>query len=75
MKDAARPLNLSHEYQLIFLESTDFSTKQLLLKTGTTPGQPAGQKPDMLLLQSNVNEDKGNMFVTIFTADTCANSQ
>lgn len=73
MKDAARPLNLSHEYQMVFLESADFSTNQFVLKTGTISGQPAGQNPDMLVLQSNVNEDKGNLFTTSFTMDTWHN--
>ena len=73
MKDTARPLNLSHEYQMVFLESADFSTNQFVLKTGTISGQPAGQDPDMLVLQSNVNEDEGNLFMTTFTADTWHN--
>ncbi|RYC60551.1 hypothetical protein CHU98_g5653 [Xylaria longipes] len=38
MKDANRPLNLTHEYQLAFLESNDFSTNQFVLKTGTLLG-------------------------------------
>lgn len=54
MKDAARPLNLSHEYQLVFLESNDFSTNQLVLKTGTILGGGAGD-PDTLQLFGNVN--------------------
>jgi hypothetical protein len=43
MKDDARPLNYSHEYQLVFLETNDYSTNQFALKTGTIDGQPAGQ--------------------------------
>ncbi|KAK3389399.1 hypothetical protein B0H63DRAFT_98415 [Podospora didyma] len=54
MKDGQRPLNLSHEYQLVFLESNDFSTNQVVLKTGTILGQ-ATADPDTLQLFSNVN--------------------
>ncbi|KAK2741513.1 hypothetical protein FQN55_008265 [Onygenales sp. PD_40] len=53
-KDIARPFNLSHEYQLVFVESADFSTNQFALKTGTILGGDAGAEPDRLLLQSNV---------------------
>jgi hypothetical protein len=73
MKDCARPLNLSHEYQLVFLESADFSTNQVVLKTGTISGQPAGQSSDLLVVQSNVNEDRGNLFMTNFTDATWHN--
>ena len=73
MKDFARPLNLSHEYQLVFLESADFSTNQVVLKTGTISGQPTGQSSDLLVVQSNVNEDRGNLFMTNFTDGTWHN--
>ncbi|KAK3323163.1 hypothetical protein B0T19DRAFT_485598 [Cercophora scortea] len=56
MKDAQRPLNLSHEYQLVFLESNDFSTNQVVLKTGTILGQ-ATANPDTLQLFGNVNSN------------------
>ncbi|CAI4213156.1 unnamed protein product [Parascedosporium putredinis] len=66
MKDAARPLNLSHEYQLVFLESNDFSTNQVVLKTGTILGGNTAD-PDTLQLFGNVNQ--GNLlFSTAFTA-------
>ncbi|AEO64872.1 uncharacterized protein THITE_2142658 [Thermothielavioides terrestris NRRL 8126] len=54
-KDAARPLNLSHEYQLVFLESNDFSTNQFVLKTGTILGQNTAD-PDTLQVFGNVNQ-------------------
>jgi len=53
-KDAARPLNLSHEYQLAFLESKDFSTNQVVLKAGTILGVNTAN-PDTLQLFGNVN--------------------
>ncbi|KAK3991101.1 hypothetical protein QBC44DRAFT_341429 [Cladorrhinum sp. PSN332] len=57
LKDAQRPLNLSHEYQLVFLESNDFSTNQFVLKTGTILGQ-ATADPDTLQLFGNVNQNQ-----------------
>jgi hypothetical protein len=68
MKDAKRPLNLSHEYQLVFLESNDFSTNQVVLKTGTILGQ-ATKDPDTLQLFANVNKSPNTvLFSTPFTA-------
>lgn len=53
MADSSRPLNFSHEYQLVFLETADFSTNQFALKTGAIAGRE-GQDPNRLVLQSNV---------------------
>ncbi|KAF6835563.1 hypothetical protein CPLU01_04239 [Colletotrichum plurivorum] len=67
MKDAQRPLNLSHEYQLVFLESADFSTNQVVLKTGTILGQNTAD-PDTLQLFGNVNSNPvPELFKTKFT--------
>ena len=66
LKDGVRPLNLSHEYQLAFLESADFSTNQFVLKTGSILGQNTAD-PDTLQLFGNVND--GNLlFNTTFQA-------
>ncbi|KAK1959888.1 hypothetical protein LZ32DRAFT_656085 [Colletotrichum eremochloae] len=54
-KDDQRPLNLSHEYQLAFLESNDFTTSQFVLKTGTILGGVVNAGPDTLTLFGNVN--------------------
>ncbi|GKT93905.1 hypothetical protein Ct61P_11755 [Colletotrichum tofieldiae] len=62
-KDAQRPLNLSHEYQLVFLESADFSTNQVVLKTGTILGQNTAD-PDTLQLFGNPHPE---LFKTKFT--------
>ncbi|KAJ4393523.1 hypothetical protein N0V93_002735 [Gnomoniopsis smithogilvyi] len=71
MKDSTRSLNLSHEYQLFFLESNDFSTNQVVLKTGTILGQ-ATADPDTLMFFGNVND--GNLlFSTAFTEDVFHN--
>lgn len=56
-KDDVRPLNLSHEYQLAFLESADFSTNQFVLKTGTILGQN-NANADTLQLFGNVNDNE-----------------
>ncbi|KAK0120402.1 hypothetical protein ONS96_010617 [Cadophora gregata f. sp. sojae] len=73
-KDNARPLNTSHEYQLVFLEDAKFSTNQFVLKTGTIAGQPAGQDPDLLVLVGNVNANPVvNLFNASFTPDTFHN--
>jgi hypothetical protein len=73
-KSNARPLNLSHEYQLVFLEDATFSTNQFVLKTGTIAGQPAAQNADLLVLQGNVNAPVvKNLFNVTFLADTWHN--
>ncbi|TRX94051.1 hypothetical protein FHL15_005129 [Xylaria flabelliformis] len=64
MKDANRPLNLTHEYQLVFLESNDFSTNQFVLKTGTILGANTVD-PDTLQLFGNVD---ANPAQTLFSA-------
>jgi hypothetical protein len=64
MKDTKRPLNLTHEYQLVFLESNDFSTNQFVLKTGTILGTNTVD-PDTLQLFGNVN---ANPVQTLFSA-------
>lgn len=68
MKDTARPLNLSHEYQLAFVESNDFSTNQFVLKTGTLldTATQGGVDPDSLILFGNVKTSQ-ILFNTAFT--------
>jgi hypothetical protein len=69
MKDSARPLNTSHEYQLFFLESNDYSTNQVALKYGSIiGGNPSGVSSDSLMLMGNVNAKPVNtIFSTKFT--------
>ncbi|OHE90451.1 hypothetical protein CORC01_14248 [Colletotrichum orchidophilum] len=54
-KDVQNPLNLSLKYQLVFLESSDFSTNQVFPKTGTNLGSDATVDPDTLQLFGNVD--------------------
>lgn len=46
-------MNLSHEYQLVFVETAAFDTNQFALKAGTISGRE-GADPNRLVLQSNV---------------------
>ena len=55
LQDTVRPLNLSHEYQLVFLETQDFSTNQFVLKTGTLLDQDTAD-PNTLQLFGNLNQ-------------------
>lgn len=67
MKDTARPLNLSHEYQLAFLEDNTYSTNQFVLKTGTIVGVDT-PNPDTLQVIGNVTPWPGTtLFSTNFT--------
>ncbi|KAH8882963.1 hypothetical protein GQ53DRAFT_798555 [Thozetella sp. PMI_491] len=67
LADTQHPLNLTHEYQLAFLESADFSTNQLVLKTGTILGQNTPD-PSLLQLFGNVNSNPPQvLFSTPFT--------
>jgi len=63
MLDATRPLNLSHEYQLVFLETNDYSTNQFALKTGTITDYDGTVVPSHLVLQGNVED---NPVTTLF---------
>jgi hypothetical protein len=72
MKDSARPLNTSHEYQIVFLESADFSTNQIVVKHGTISGAAAGADPNLLVVQSNV-KDATDLFSVVFKDDVWQN--
>jgi hypothetical protein len=50
MPDATRPLNVSHEYLMVFLETADFSANQFRIKTGTLIGSDGATKNDLLVL-------------------------
>ncbi|CAG9990625.1 unnamed protein product [Clonostachys byssicola] len=65
-KDPARPLNFSHEYQLVFLESADYSTNQFVLKTGTILGGNISE-PDSLQVYGNVNKGAPLIFQAPFS--------
>lgn len=73
LKDAHRPLNTSHEYQLVFLESADYSTNQFAVKYGTIIGGNKKANPDRLVVASNVNGDKGELFSVSWKKGVWAN--
>jgi hypothetical protein len=60
-----RPLNLSHEYLLVFDERADFAGNQIALKTGTLPGSDGSTK-DSLLLQGNSKDGAETLLSTPF---------
>ncbi|KAK4655398.1 hypothetical protein QC762_302140 [Podospora pseudocomata] len=64
-KDAQRPLNLSHEYQLVFLESNDFSTNQFVLKTGSILGGDTAVDPDTLQFFGDVNQTPSKLLFSV----------
>lgn len=74
-KDTARPLNTSHEYQLFFLESNDYSTNQVVLKYGSIiGGNPNGVSSDSLMVVGNVNTNPvALLYSTKFTPGTWHN--
>ncbi|KAI6358755.1 hypothetical protein MCOR25_007262 [Pyricularia grisea] len=68
-KDAKRPLNLTHEYQLVFLEDNKFSTNQIVVKTGTIAGQTSNNT-NTLNVFGNVNASPPKLlFSTPFAAE------
>lgn len=71
-KDSTRPLNLSHEYQLTFLEDASFSTNQFVLKTGTVIGVD-NINADSLTLFGNTNKFGDVLFTTPFSSGTFHN--
>ncbi|KAE8445036.1 hypothetical protein EG329_013750 [Mollisiaceae sp. DMI_Dod_QoI] len=74
-KDTLRPLNTSHEYQLFFLESNDYSTNQVVLKYGSIlGGNPSGVSSDSLIVVGNVNaKPVVTLYSTKFTPATWHN--
>ncbi|KAG5982188.1 hypothetical protein E4U55_002206 [Claviceps digitariae] len=71
-KDSRRPLNLSHEYQLVFLEDASFSTNQFVLKTGTIMGVN-NIDADSLTLFGNTKNFGDVLFTTPFSPKTFHN--
>jgi hypothetical protein len=70
-KDNSRPLNISHEYQLVFLESADYSTNQVVLKTGKIIDFPT-RNPDSLMVFGNV-KSPNLLWTTPFTPNVWHN--
>jgi hypothetical protein len=69
MKDPIRPINLTHEYQVVFMEDAAFSTNQFNLRTGNLLDVTVAN-PDMLNVFGNANFFKSPpalLFSTPFT--------
>ncbi|KAL5115533.1 hypothetical protein ACEQ8H_006596 [Pleosporales sp. CAS-2024a] len=64
--NSERPLNISHEYLLVFLERGDFNGNQISLKTGTLIGSDGATKNQLVLLGNTKNGSK-TLFTTPFS--------
>lgn len=73
--DPQKPLNYSHEYQLVFQEDAAFSTNQFVVKTGTLFGEaPDASGGKTLLIQGNQKTQPAvTLFQAAFTDDTWHN--
>ena len=71
--DPQRSFNLSHEYQLVFLETAAFDANQFILKTGTLIGGDPTADPKTLVLTGNTNDASPVLFNTTFTDSTWHN--
>ncbi|KAI8940310.1 hypothetical protein NX059_004006 [Plenodomus lindquistii] len=69
---AQNPLNVSHEYSLVFLENAEFSANQFMLRTGTLLGSNGSTKNDLVLLGNTAAGTK-QLFTTPFPEDTWTN--
>ncbi|OAG08734.1 uncharacterized protein CC84DRAFT_1204022 [Paraphaeosphaeria sporulosa] len=69
---AQHPLNISHEYSLVFLERADFGANLFMLRTGTLLGSNGGTKND-LVLQGNTAAGTKTLFTTPFTEGVWTN--
>lgn len=63
---ADRPLNISHEYLMVFMERADFGANLIALKTGTLIGSDGATKNNLLLL-GNSAKGVNTLFSTPFT--------
>lgn len=67
--DIHRPLNYSHEYQLVWLESQDYSADQFSLNTGTIFGTPFNKREakDLFLRGTSAASPQQTLWRTPFT--------
>lgn len=73
MKPSAdRPLNLTHEYLLTFMERSDFGANLIAIKTGTLIGSDGATKNNLLLL-GNSAKGVNILFQTPFTEGAFTN--
>lgn len=68
--DQSRPLNHSHEYQLLWLESQDYSANQFTIGTGTPYGSTTTSRKDarsLFLLGTSASSPQQTLWKTSFT--------
>ena len=51
--DFARPLNISHQYELVFIETNDYASHVWTIKAGTPFGEKKSAKSNKLRLESS----------------------
>ncbi|KAL5526377.1 hypothetical protein ACEPAF_8100 [Sanghuangporus sanghuang] len=71
--DSSKPFNLSHEYQLVFHETSDFSTSQFMLKTGAPFGQTFVESEHKTLRLEGRQTTSATLFSTPFDDDVWHN--
>lgn len=72
--DSSRPFNLSHEHQLVFHESEDFSIDQFMLKTGAPFNETFIEAEHKTLrLEGSQTSNPTTFFVTPFDDDVWHN--
>ncbi|KAL9106095.1 MAG: hypothetical protein Q9227_008840 [Pyrenula ochraceoflavens] len=70
MSDMARPLNYSHEYQLVWLESADYSADQFTVGTGTLFGDTASSGAPVLFVRgTSAASPQETLWQTTFTGN------
>lgn len=68
--DKSRPLNYSHEYQLVWLENQDYSANQFTLGTGTPYGKNDTSRKEaksLFLLGTSASNPQQTLWKTPFT--------
>ncbi|KAL5486206.1 hypothetical protein ACEPAI_7251 [Sanghuangporus weigelae] len=71
--DSSKPFNLSHEHQLVFHETSDFSTSQFMLKTGAPFGQTFVESEHKMLRLEGRQTTTATLFSTPFDDDVWHN--
>lgn len=64
--DMARPLNMSHQYELVFIETNDFSSHVWTIKAGTPFGSSVHPSPEAKYLRLESSTAGGKAGQTLF---------
>jgi hypothetical protein len=74
--DRSRPLNYSHEYQLVWIENQDYAANQFTIGTGTPYGSnstPESDAKTLFLLGTSAASPQQTLWKTAFTPDVWHN--